>query len=63
MMVAPKIVVVFTIKDMSYFVVGIFDDLVGPFCIFICYTKFFDQAVCFNLATARKGVMPFPDVI
>ena len=44
--------VVLTHKEMSYLVVGIFDDLVARFCINICDNKIFDCAVCFNSAIA-----------
>ena len=43
-------VVVFTIKIMSYLVVGIFDDLVRPLRISICDIKFFGGAICFHSA-------------
>ena len=46
-----QMVIVSTIKEISYFVVSLFDDLVGPF-IFICDIKFFGRAVCFSSATA-----------
>ena len=48
-------VVVLTIKKMSYLVVGLFDDLVGPL-IYICDIKFFGCAVCFN---STKGMNAF----
>ena len=35
--------------------VGLFDDLVGPFRIYICDTKFLGCAVCYNLAKREKG--------
>ena len=49
-------VVVVTIKEMSSLLVGIFYDLWGPFCIYICDMKFFGCTVCFNLAIMRKRI-------
>ena len=45
-------VVVLTNKEMNYLVVGLFDDLVGRFCINICDIKIFACAICFNSAIA-----------
>ena len=45
-------VVVLTHKKMFYLVVNIFDNLVGPFCIYICDFKLFGCAVCFDSAIA-----------
>ena len=45
-------VVILTIKRIRYVVVGLFDDLVVPSCIFICDIKFFGCAVCLNLSIA-----------
>ena len=41
-------VVVLTIKDIAYVLLGPFDDLVASFCIGIRDIKFFGWAVCFN---------------
>ena len=46
--------VVLTIEELSYVVVGLFDDLVGPFRICTCGVKFFGCAVWFNPAVAKK---------
>ena len=51
-------VVVLTIKEINYLVVGPFDDLVGPLGISICDNKFFGCAIGFYSATPSKGVMP-----
>ena len=52
-------VVVLTHKEMSCLVLGMFDDLVGRFCINIVDIRIFAYAVCFNLALAWKGAVPF----
>ena len=52
-----QIVVILTIKEVSYLVDGLFDKLVGPFCIYIC-----DMNLCFNSAIAKKVAMPFSKV-
>ena len=39
-------VAVLTNKEMSYVVVGLFDDLVDAFCVYICDMNFFGCAVC-----------------
>ena len=49
-------VVVLTIREMSYLVLGLLDDLVGSLCICICDIKFFGCVVCFNSA---KALNPF----
>ena len=43
--------------------VGLFDDFVRPFGIYVCVLKFFDYATCFNSAIARKEAMTSPKVI
>ena len=45
-------VVVLTHEEMSYLVVGMFDDLVGPIGINIGDIKIFACAVCFTSALA-----------
>ena len=45
-------VVFITIKEMSYLVVDLFDNLVGPFCTYFHDVKFFGCAVCFESAKA-----------
>ena len=52
-------VVVLTIKETSYLVVGLFDDLAVRFRIYICDGKIL-SLLCFNLAIACKGTMPLP---
>ena len=48
-----QMVVVLTIKEISYLLVSLFDDLVGPLMVFIFVTlMFFGCAVCFNSAMA-----------
>ena len=44
--------VVLTIKEMSYLVVGLFDDSVARFRINICDIKIFACAICFSSAIA-----------
>ena len=44
--------VIFTIKEMSYLVVGLYDDLAGFFRIYIFDIKFFGCDVCFNSTIA-----------
>ena len=58
--VKKLMVVVLTIKEMSYLVVGIFNDMVGLFCVNICDKKFFDYTVCFNSSIIKKGPSLFP---
>ena len=48
---------------MSYLVVGLFDNLLGPLLYLFCDMKFFGYAVCSNSAIARKGAMPYLKVI
>ena len=43
-----QMVVVLTTKEMSYLVVGLFDDLVGLLLFYICDCKIFACAVCPN---------------
>ena len=45
-------VVVLTIKDISYLVVGLLEDLVARFCIYICDIKIFGCTIYFNSAMA-----------
>ena len=52
-------VVVLTLDEMSYLLIGIFDDLVPLLCIFIGDMKIFDCTVCCNSAIARKGAVFF----
>ena len=42
------------IKEIKYVALGLFDDLMDPLIIYMYYIKFFDCAVCFNLAIAKK---------
>ena len=57
--------VVLIIKEMSYLVVSVFDDLVCllSHILYNCDIEVFVCAVCFNSAIACKGIMPFPYVI
>ena len=45
---SAQMVVVLTIKEISYFLLGLFDDLMGPFRIYICDMKFFWLRCSFN---------------
>ena len=58
--VKKLVVVVLTIKEMSYLVVGLFNDMVGLFCVNICDKKFFGCAVCFNSSIKKMGPSLFP---
>ena len=48
-------VIALTIKEMSYFVVCIFDDLVGPFRISICDVKFFAALFALHRPQRKKS--------
>ena len=45
-------VVFLSIKEMSYSVVGLFDNLVDPLSFLSLLYKFFSYVVCFNSALA-----------
>ena len=45
-----QMVVVLTIKEMNYVVVGLFYNFVGLFRIYICDIKSFGYTVCLNAA-------------
>ena len=58
--VGAIIVVVFTISEISYLVIGLLSDLVRPLCFDACDFKFFGYTVRFNSAVAKKDAMPSP---
>ena len=56
---SAQMVVIWTIKETTCLVLDVFDNIVDPFCVYICDMKFFVHPVCFNLAIATKAAMSF----
>ena len=52
-------VVVLTRKEMSCLVIGMLNNFVARFLINIGDIMIFASAICFNLAVALKGALPF----